>query len=131
MTYRCTRCGREWDDQLAVENDMLPTRRCNGRLVPEETAVAPEVDTYDLTTLPYPVALTAQRFGESLETSDDILKTLFRLKDCFEAAIKYLGVLLLTDYFRSSACTDKRSEMLLEKMVRPSLGVWVGTWSVT
>ncbi len=80
---------------------------------------------YPLDRLPYPVALTASRFAEAQGKSSDVLKQLFRLKDCFEATIKFLGVVLLTEYFRSPACTPEHNESLLQKMVRPSLGHWV------
>jgi hypothetical protein len=63
----------------------------------------------DLRRLPFPVALTAHRLIASLETSADILKTLFALKDCFEATVKYLGLVLLSDYFRSPARTPARN----------------------
>jgi len=81
----------------------------------------------DLSALPYPVALTGGRLRQAIESSADVLKTLFVLKDCFEAAVKYLGAVLVTDYLRSPACKPERNETLLEKMVRPSLGVWVQT----
>jgi hypothetical protein len=81
----------------------------------------------DLGRLPYPVALTAGRLLRTLESSHDALKTLFTLKDCFEATIKYLGAVLLVEYLRSPAATPERNEALLQKMVRPSLGVWVST----
>jgi hypothetical protein len=90
-------------------------------------ATSPDFAAVDLTLLPYPVALTADRLRHAIDSSADILKTLFVLKDCFEATIKYLGVVLLTDYFHSPGCTPERNEILLEKMVRPSLGVWVQT----
>jgi len=69
--------------------------------------------------------LTACRLRHAIESSADALKKLFVLKDCFEATIKYLGVVLVTDYLRSPACKPERNETLLEKMLRPSLGVWV------
>lgn len=130
MPYRCDKCGREWDDRLAVENDLQCTRKCGGTLVQLADAAgaaasAPNLENWDLAHLPYPVALTAGRLQAAMESSADILKTLFALKDCFEATIKYLGVVLLAEYFRSPACTPERNAALLEKMVRPSLGVWV------
>lgn len=81
----------------------------------------------DLARLPYPIALTADRLVHSLETSGDVLKSLFLLKDCFEATIKYFGVVLLAEYRLSPACTAEHNQMLLEKMLKPSLGVWVST----
>src|SRR5262249_51787960 len=57
--------------------------------------------------------------------SSDVLKTLFLLKDCFEATIKYLGTVLLAVYRHSSACTPEHTQVLLKSMVRPSLGIWV------
>ena len=41
MRYRCERCGRDWDKDLAVENEFACTKKCGGRLVPvdmEESA---------------------------------------------------------------------------------------------
>ena len=35
MAYRCTKCGRVWDDQTATENELLCTRRCGGECVAE------------------------------------------------------------------------------------------------
>src|SRR5262249_49108733 len=65
------------------------------------------------------------RLAGALQRSSDVLKTLFLLKDCFEATIKYLGSILLAEYRRSAACTPERTEVLLKSMVRPSLGTWV------
>ena len=76
----------------------------------------------DLSALPYPVALTACRLGDAIKSSADALKTLFVLKDCFEATIKYLGVMLLTEYFRSPACKPERNATLLEKGGPPVAG---------
>ncbi len=81
----------------------------------------------ELTRLPYPVALTAQRLEDGLASDEDVVKTLLRLKDCFEASIKYLGSVVLVDYFHSPAVQSARTEALLQKMIRPSLGVWVST----
>jgi DNA-directed RNA polymerase subunit RPC12/RpoP len=39
MPYQCEKCGREWDDQTAAENEFLCTRTCGGRLVLKETSV--------------------------------------------------------------------------------------------
>ena len=84
-----------------------------------------ELPTFDQ--LPYPVALTARRMTDSLRSGGEPLKSLFALKDCFEATIKYLGVMLLTDYFSSSAYSRERSEAILERLVQPSLGDWVSS----
>jgi hypothetical protein len=73
------------------------------------------------------VALTARRLADEVDSCGDPLKALFALKDCFEAAIKYLGIVLLMDYFSSRVCTPEHSESLLERLVRPSLGDWVST----
>ena len=85
----------------------------------------PELPGFDR--LPYPVALTAQRLADAIHSGGDPLKGLFALKDCFEATIKYLGIVLLTEYFSGGACSPGHSEALLERMVRPSLGDWVST----
>ena len=50
-------------------------------------------------------------------TAGDVLKALFALKDCLEAAIKYLGAVLLVEYLRSPARTRAFNEQLLEKLV--------------
>jgi DNA-directed RNA polymerase subunit RPC12/RpoP len=39
MPYQCEKCGREWNDQTAIENEFLCTRTCGGRLVLRETPV--------------------------------------------------------------------------------------------
>jgi WD40 repeat protein len=129
MAHQCEKCGRGWDDQAAAENEFFCTRKCGGRLLPLESAATSltAFERRELKYLPYPVALTAKRLQEAVESSTDILKTLFALKDCFEATIKYVGVTLLAEYFRSSARTPERNEVLLERMVRPSLGVWVSS----
>ncbi len=48
--------------------------------------------------------------------------SLFALKDCFEAGVKFLGSVLVAEYLGGSALTPERDEVQLEKMVRPSLG---------
>src|SRR5690242_5933180 len=93
--YRCTRCGQSWDDARALDNELTCTRRCGGQLVPVEAHAPPDLAGYDCTVLPYPVALTAHRLAAALQTSGDVLKTLFLLKDCFEATIKFLAAVLL------------------------------------
>lgn len=72
------------------------------------------------------MALTAGRLGAAVASpGGDVLKTLFTLKDCVVASVKYLGAVLLAEYLRSPARTPGFNEQLLEKLVRPSLGVWV------
>jgi WD40 repeat protein len=123
--YRCSTCGQPWEDKRAQDNELTCTRRCGGRLVPVEPLALPDLDGCDFCRLPYPVALTGRRLAAALRSSGDVHKTLFLLKDCFEATIKYLGAILLAEYPRSPACTPERSEVLLKSMVRPSLGAWV------
>ncbi len=123
--YRCAKCGQPWDDERARDNDLTCTRRCGGTLAPVAPLALPDLEGWDLGRLPYPAALTAQRLASALQASGDVLKALFLLKDCFEAAVKYLGAVLLADYRRSPACTAERTEVLLKSMVRPSLGTWV------
>jgi WD40 repeat protein len=125
--YRCSKCNQFWDDDRARDNDLTCTRRCDGRLVSVEPPALPDLEEYDLARLPYPVALTTRRLAAAVQASGDALKTLFLLKDCFEATIKYFGALLLSDYRRTPACTPEHNARLLEKMIRPSLGVWVET----
>jgi hypothetical protein len=109
----------------AQDNELTCTRRCGGRLLSMPPLALPDLDGCDLRRLPYPVALTAQRLTQALQTSSDILKTLFLLKDCFEATIKQLAIVMLTNYRLSSESTPERTESLLKTMVRPSLGSWV------
>jgi hypothetical protein len=85
---------------------------------------ADRLDRLDLSRLPYPVALTAGRF---LTGDVDPLRCLFRLKDCLEASIKYLGAILLAEFLRSPAATDQARGDLLQALIRPSLGTWVNT----
>ena len=68
-----------------------------------------------------------RRLADAVHSGGDPLKAMLVLRDCFEATIKYLGIVLLMDYFSSRVCTPERSETLLERMVRPSLGDWVST----
>jgi WD40 repeat protein len=95
---------------------------------PESLMTAPPVDLSDLDLhcLPYPVALTARRLADALdEPGHDPLKALFLLKDAFEAAVKFLGAVLLVEFGRQPVATAARKEELLNRLVRPSLGVWV------
>jgi hypothetical protein len=121
----CLKCGQLWDDTRAKDNDLACTRRCGGQLVLVKPLALPDLQGCDFDHFPYPVALTARRLASALQRSGDVLKTLFLLKDCFEATIKYLGAVLLAEYRRSSACTPEHTEVLLKNMVRPSLGTWV------
>jgi hypothetical protein len=125
--HRCSKCGQPWDDARAQDNDLVCTRRCGGQLVPVAPLALPDLEGCDFGRLPYPVALTAHRLAAALQASGDVLKTLFLLKDCYEATIKYCGAVLLAEYRRSPACTPEHNASLLEKMIRPSLGVWVET----
>ena len=123
--YRCATCGKTWDDALALDNELLCTRRCGGQLVPDVPKALSDLDGCDLAVLPYPAALTAHRLAAALRGSGDALKTLFLLKDCFEATVKFLGAVLLAEYRQSAARTPERTEVLLRTMMRPSLGAWV------
>lgn len=123
--YRCPKCSQPWDDQRAQDNELTCTRRCGGQLELVEPLGLPDLEGCAFSRLPYPVALTGHRLAAALQASGDVLKTLFLLKDCFEATIKYLGAILLAEYRRSPACTTEHSEVLLKSMVRPSLGTWV------
>ena len=125
MPFRCEQCARLFDDQLAAENEFLCTRRCGGRLALVAALGLPDLTDCDFSRLPYPIALTAGRLTAALQVSSDVLKTLFLLKDCFEATIKYLGAVLLTDGLANPACSPPYKEELLKKMVTPSLGTWV------
>ena len=80
----------------------------------------------DLARLPYPVALTTERLREALDRSSDVLRTLFLLKDVVETGLKYVAAVLLVEYLRSPACTPERNETLLKKLLKPTLGAWVG-----
>ncbi len=127
VSFQCQKCGRLRDDEWAAENEWLCSRQCGGTLQPVAVTVPAQVAPFvcDTSRLPYPVAITAQRFIDARDSSSDVFRTVNRLKDCFEATIKFLGAVLLADYFRSSAATPERNALLLEKLVRPSLGVWV------
>src|ERR1700731_3141589 len=107
--FRCSKCGQPWDDTRARDNELTCTRRCGGTLVPVAPLALPDLEGCDFARLPYPVALTAHRLGAALRASGDVLKTLFLLKDCFEATIKYLGAGLLADYRLGSACTPEHN----------------------
>ena len=71
----------------------------------------------DLGRLPYPVALAARRLAEALQAFTDVVRTHFLLKDCFEAAVKYLAAVLLSDYPRIPGATPERNDELLWRMV--------------
>lgn len=123
--HSCLKCGQLWDDIRARDNELTCTRRCGGELLPTKPLAIADLEGCDICQLPYPVALTAHRLASALQTSGDVLKTLFLVKDCFEATIKYLGAVLLAEYRRSQAYTKEHTEVLLKAMVRPSLGAWV------
>ena len=123
--HRCQVCNQLWDDTRAQDNELTCTRRCGGRLLPVPPLALRDLEGCDLGRLPYPVALTAQRLAQALETSGDVLKTLFVLKDCFEATIKQFATVLLADYRCSPESTPERTQILLKSMVRPSLGTWI------
>ncbi|MDP6543203.1 MAG: SPASM domain-containing protein [Phycisphaerae bacterium] len=44
MSYQCQQCGRVWDDQTAVENEFLCTRRCGGECVEQGAEADRQVD---------------------------------------------------------------------------------------
>ena len=58
-------------------------------------------------------------------TDTSPLASLFAAKDCFEAGVKFLGSVLVAEYLGSAARIAERNDVLLDKMVRPSLGHWV------
>ena len=125
MTYRCQKCGRTYDDQCAIGNEPVCAGTCGGRLEPVVLPDLPDLEKIRLADVPYPVALTARRLCDALKSQTAVLKTLFMVRDCFESAIKYLGVLLLTGYFRDPSRTAEQDRVLLENLTRPALGAWV------
>ena len=120
--------GRSWVTGHAWIADAVERRREGGGPGRGGVIELREPELPGLDRLPYPVALTTAASGRRGNApGGDPLKAFFALKDCFEATIKYLGIVLLMDYFSSRVCTPEHSEALLERMVRPSLGDWVST----
>jgi WD40 repeat protein len=134
MPFQCRNCGKKVldDDTAEALSFRCPARvsgqKCGGELAPIEGEAAPPaspLDGLDLQQLPYPVALTAERLVNALAAGEDPLPTLFRLKDCFEVTVKFLGAVLLADYRSSPAATEEHNEALVRGLLRPTLGVWV------
>lgn len=123
--HRCAQCKCEWQDDLAARNQFHCIVDCGGQLVPIPPVDSEGLKEIDLDRLCYPVALTAKRLANAVTSSADSLRTLVVMKDCFEATVKYLSILLLTDFLRSSSATSSLRSKLLERMVHPSLGGWV------
>jgi hypothetical protein len=125
MTYRCQQCGRTFDDQFAIGSRLTCPRACGGKL---ESVVLPDLADLGkirLTDLPYPVALTTRRLIDAPGAPAEILKTLLKVRDCFESTIKYLGAILLGGYFRDPSRNADQDEILLENLTRPTLDAWV------
>lgn len=78
-----------------------------------------------LSKLPYPVALTAQRLAMAVQQKSDVFRTIGRLKDCFEATVKFCSAWLLAEYFESCKNNQKTNEVLVKNLLRPSLGNWI------
>lgn len=125
MTYRCQHCGRTFDDQFAIGSRLTCPPACGGRLEPIVLPDLPDLGKIRLADLPYPVALTTRRLADALSPPGDVLKTLFKVRDCFESTVKYLGVLLLTAYFRDPSRNAEQDRGLLENLTRPALDAWV------
>jgi hypothetical protein len=126
MPYRCESCGRPWKDKDAADNEYRCVAKCGGMLRRHEAVDVP-AEWSDLRQVPYPLALTARRLAAAITADEDILRTLFLLKDCFEASVKYVAVLLLTAYLRGPANQEQRQQLLLRGLVHPLLGIWVNT----
>ena len=124
--YRCPKCHRLWHDDNARDNLLACLAVCGARLEPVPAVGSDALVGIDPSCLPYPVALTAERLHAALDRSSDVLRTLFLLKDAAETALKYAAAVLLTEYLRSEARTAERNELILKKLLRPTLGAWVG-----
>lgn len=128
MSFRCARCGKKVDaDTAEVLAFLCPTRpapggpRCGGELKP----LASPLDGLAVDDFPYPIALTAARLKEAADDGRDALRTLFLLKDCFEATVKFLAAVLLADYHHGPTANEERNRALVRSLMRPSLGHWV------
>lgn len=123
--YTCDTCGWQWLDDHAARNRLKCWQECGGQLV-LAPALAPEgLEGIAFDRLAHPVAVTAERLRNTLGHSADVVRALLALKDCFEATVKYLSVLLLAEFVRSELATASRRTELLERIVHPSLGDWI------
>lgn len=125
MTYRCNQCGRTFGDQFVIGSRLTCPGECGGRLEPAVLSDLPDLGKIGLAGLPYPIALTARRLCDALSQPADVLKTLLKVRDCFESTVKYLGVLLLTGYFRDPSRDAEQDRTVLESLTRPALDAWV------
>ena len=121
MQYSCDQCRKPLDAVFAAA--LAYRCPCGGMLA--LTAMPDALAGIDAGHLPYPVALTLSRLRLALADDFSPLASLFAVKDCFEAAVKFMGSVLVAEYLGSAARAAARDEALLEKMVKPALGHWV------
>ena len=126
MPYVCQKCGREWDDSLAAENEFYCTRRCGGALARAGEMVSPTGAALPgADGLPYPAALAVERLRAAMVEGRSAWDRITLFKDAVEATVKGFCVYGLGAYLVSPVRNIERDEVLLELLVRPSAGHWV------
>ncbi len=119
MTHRCTRCGREWDNELATDNDLLCTRKCSGTLVPLGTPAGPIDDLPSIVAIPW---------NEYLAEPLPVLR-LHRMCDAVEVLVRFLTTTALSEVRRTLGEEPLPSSLLKEihpRIERPTFGQWRG-----
>ena len=124
MTYRCSRCGRNWNNDIALENELECTRKCGGSLIEVSDAYSPGVpDTSsDLDTLPSLLAIPLHEFAN--ETNPVL--ALWHACDFVELALRLAVAIGLADLARSGPLPDDLSKALLPRFDEPTMGKWQG-----
>ena len=116
--YICDKCGKEWSDIDAEENESSCTRRCGGTLVAK--TVKSSLDGALIDRLPFPIAYP---WSKSLDSSLHSVQRLNNLIFTAYQAMRLTGLLLLSDYLESDGnCVSLGRP--LAKMRMPHWGEW-------
>lgn len=124
--YRCDKCGREWTDQLAVENDLGCTRKCRGKLQP-----AAETEAFAfrhwassaLSSLPSVLAIPVAAFGVEAHP----MMRLHRLCDAAEIVTRFCTIVALGELRQRLGDVPLPSallETIQANIERPTFGAW-------
>jgi WD40 repeat protein/DNA-directed RNA polymerase subunit RPC12/RpoP len=121
MSYRCEKCGREWDSESAADNEYYCTRRCGGQLVP---VGQPSADGTGLGRLPSVVAIPLLDY--QAEAGHPVMQ-LHRLCDAAEILTRFLTITALGELrcrLGDGPLPEDLLKSLQPRIERPTFGQW-------
>ena len=115
--YICNRCGREWEDSLAHENNYCCTRKCNGILQIRDNSCP------DLIGLPSVLYIPLRNH---FEEQHQVMR-LHRMCDAVEIVVRFLVIILLAEIRKlhnENNLPVSLTTFLKDRIEHPTFGQW-------